>query len=137
MRSVGTRSVGTSSLDPAAAADYGVVGVSMSNSAQDQMAQNFGGVGAGVVGVGDPNLAPNPGGGVVGSSGGSIGVVQPSVTAQPNLGVWVPNVVVGPGVVLAPALIPNVGGNLPLIVPAPVPAAPPVSKVTKEKSNRW
>ena len=130
MRSVGTRSVGTSSLDPAAAADYGVVGVSMSNSAQDQMAQNFGGVGAGVVGVGDPSLAVNPNGGVVGVSGtsvGAVGVVVPSVTAAPNNGVWVPNVV----------LTPSLGGNLPPVAPAPVALAPAPSKVTKEKSNRW
>jgi len=109
MKSAGTRSVGTSSLDADAAQDMGVIGVSLSNSAQDEMVQNFGG--------GDPHAAaPNVG-------GGGFGGAQ----------VFAPNVVVNPSITFHPAPMPNV----PAVVIAPSPAPKPVSKVTKEKSKRW
>lgn len=146
MRSVGTRSVGTSSLDPNAAKDYGVVGVSMSNAAQDHMVGSFGGGGEGVKGVGSANSpAYDPavgvtghggGAGVIGAQGpwvGSNGVVQPSVTGQPALTVT-PVPLVNPN----PYFVPRV------IQPSPMPVAPPPmlppapkSKVTKSKSKRW
>lgn len=118
MKSAGTRSYGTSSLDAEAAVDMGVVGVSLNNEAQAQTMASFGGD------------APAPG---VHGMGGvwAGGVVQPSVTGLPGVtftpvpgtAMPVPNVIVNPSINVIPA--------------APVPVVKPKSKVTKSKSKRW
>jgi Ca-activated chloride channel family protein len=108
MKSGTTRSYGTSGMDAQAAADLNVVGVSLNNSAQDDM-QKAWGAGAGVVGTpavpsGNGNLVVQPGGAV--NVPWTLTPMQPFV--QPNL------------------------------VPAPVvPAPAPKSKVSKSKSKRW
>lgn len=118
MKSAGTRGVGTSSLDAQAAADLGTVGVSLNNSAQDDMQQQWANSppvvtsganpGAPVVPnvVISPTPMPNIGGGVWGLGG------------MPSLG-GAPNVVVTPSIVVQP------------------PPTSSKSKVTKSKSKRW
>lgn len=109
-----SRGVGTSGLDAQAAADLNAMGVSLSNSAQDDMKASWG-----VSGSGDANSPGVAGPGVVGVPG------QPWVT--------LPSVVVSPGIVMTPTPMPNNGGA----IPAPPAPALKKSKVAKSKSKRW
>lgn len=132
MKSAGTRSYGTSSLDAEAAADLGVVGVSMSNSAQAGMVNDFGGDAGGGVGAGVVGAAGGGGAFWAGGTGHSGAVIGPAPV--------VPSVVVSPSIIVQQ---PGHAQVVPRVVPAPfpVPAAPkPTSKPkskSKQRSKRW
>jgi Ca-activated chloride channel family protein len=122
MKSAGTRSYGTSSLDAEASADLVGVGTQLSNEAQCQTVASFGSAvpAAGVHGVGGAG-----GPGVTGQGWHNSG----GVPATPSM----PNVVVSPSIVIQQPFVP--------MPPQPhrqPPVPPPAkSKVAKSKSKRW
>lgn len=109
MKSAGSRSYGTSHMDDEASMDLSGAGVVLSNSAQVQMAADFG--------RGTADMA-----------GGSW-----SVQGGPSA----PNVIVAPSIVVNPA--PVIFKPAPAPAAKPVSKKPQavVSKVSKQKSKRW
>lgn len=119
MKSAGTRSYGTSSLDAEAAATLSAAGVSLSNEAQASTVASFGG---------DAKIGPAP----VQVTGGS--------TAMPG-GLWVTPGAAGQSVIPNVIISPSLGGGnnagpLTARPAASVPPPAPKSK-TKTKSKRW
>lgn len=128
MKSAGTRSYGTSSLDAEASADLVGVGAQLNNDAQCQTMASFGAAvpAAGVHGVGGGG-----GQGVTGSgwhnSGGAP--AMPSVVVSPSIIIQQPN-----GPIPQPHRQPQVNVAPPVVTVTPT---PPKSQVSKSKSKRW